>query len=171
MKEVVNMTIDIVVNYILKYGMLFIFFIVYLEELNCPGLGAAILFPAIGAFIAYTGKSFLFVFILTVIAGILGSLTLYVLGYYVGNPLLEWFARRFVKTEKYINKIMYLSERYGSKGVFICRLLPAVRTIVSLISGTLRESFIKFTIYSAAGISIWNFVLILSGYLTTKSIL
>ena len=58
-----------------------------------------------------------------------------------------------------------------NKGVFICRLLPIVRTLVSLVSGALRIEFSVFLIYSAAGISIWNSIFILLGYFSAKTIL
>ena len=165
------MNIDILVEYIIKYGVLFIFFIVYLEQINFPGLGAAILFPAIGAFVAYTESNFIIVTLITVGAGIAGSITLYILGYYLGNPVLEWFGRRFPKFHKYIERIVIMAEKHGAKGVLLCRFIPAIRTIVSLVSGTLREKFTVFFIYSTIGIAICNFALILSGYITTKSIL
>ena len=162
--------INVVVEYILEYGIIFLFFIVYLEYLNLPGLPAGIILPAIGALVASNNYSFLGVFIVTVLAGILGSISLYYVGYYVGNPLLEWIKKKFPKTKGSIDKAFDFTKRFGSKGVFVCRLLPVVRTIVSLISGTVKEDIVEFTIYSAFGIAIWNFVLISGGYLTSKAL-
>ena len=164
------MTLEIMVEYIIKYGTLFIFFIVYLEQINFPGLGAGILYPAIGDFIAYTENSFIYIFIITLIASIIGSLTLYILGYYLGGPILKWLERKFPKLQKHINKAITMSEKYGNKGVLICRFIPAIRTIVSLVSGTLKEDLREFTIYSTIGIGVWNFVLIISGYITVISV-
>lgn len=165
------MTVQDVAEYILKYGIPFLFLIVYLEYLNLPGLPAAVVMPAIGVMAAHDDYNLFGVFLISLSAGILGSLTLYLVGYYVGNAVIRKIKKKFPKAGKYIDKIIYYSERYGNKGVFICRLLPGVRTIVSLVSGTLREELIGFLVYSALGIAIWNFVLIFGGYITTRAIL
>lgn len=165
------MTVQDVVDYILKYGIPFLFLIVYLEYLNLPALPAAVVFPAIGVMAAHDGYNLFGVFLISLAAGILGSLTLYLIGYYVGNAIIRWIRKKFPRSGKYIDKIIYYSEKYGNKGVFICRLLPGVRTIVSLVSGVLREEVIDFVLYSALGIAIWNFVFIFGGYITTRAIL
>lgn len=163
--------VNIIVEYILKYGLIFLFLVVYLEYLNLQGLPGGVILPAIGVLIANNKYNFFGVFIISVLAGLLGSITLYYVGYYVGNPLLEWIKNKFPKTKVSIEKVYAFSKRFGNKGVFICRLLPVVRTIVSLISGTLKEDIIGFTIYSALGIGIWNLLFILGGYLTTRAII
>ncbi|MCQ2968777.1 MAG: DedA family protein [Clostridium sp.] len=163
--------VNIVVEYILKYGIIFLFFIVYLEYLNLPGLPGGVILPAIGVLIASNKYSFFGMFIVSVLAGVLGSISLYYVGYYLGNPLLEWIKKKFPKTQKSIDKAFAFSKRFGSKGVFVCRLVPVVRTIVSLISGTVKEDIVEFTIYSALGISIWNLVFIFGGYITSKTLL
>lgn len=165
------MTVQDVVDYILKYGIPFLFLIIYLEYLNLPALPAAVVFPAIGVLATQDGYNLFGVFLISLAAGILGSLTLYLIGYYVGNAIIRWIRKKFPKSGKYIDKIIYYSEKYGNKGVFICRLLPGVRTIVSLVSGALREEVVDFVIYSALGIAIWNFVFIFGGYITTRAIL
>ena len=163
-------SINLFVEYILRYGIVFLFFIVFLEYLNLPGLPGGIVLPAIGVLIANNKYNFLGVFLISVLAGLLGSMTLYYIGYYVGNPILEWIKNKFPKTEGSIDKAFNFTKRFGSKGVFICRLLPVVRTIVSLISGTVKEDIVEFTVYSALGISVWNLVFILGGYITTKAL-
>ena len=147
------------------------FFIVYLEYLNLPGLPGGVILPAIGVLIANNEYSFFGMFIISVLAGVLGSISLYYVGYYVGNPLLEWIKKKFPKAKGSIDKAFDFSKRFGSKGVFVCRLLPVVRTIVSLISGTVKEDIVEFTIYSTFGIAIWNLVFIFGGYITSKALL
>ena len=159
--------VNLVVEYILKYGIIFLFFIVYLEYLNLPGLPGGVILPAIGVLIANNEYSFFGMFIISVLAGVLGSISLY----YVGNPLLEWIKKKFPKAKGSIDKAFDFSKRFGSKGVFVCRLLPVVRTIVSLISGTVKEDIVEFTIYSTFGIAVWNLVFIFGGYITSKALL
>ena len=155
-----------VLQYILKYGVLMIFILTYLEQLNVPGLASSIIMPAVGVVVAKYNYSFIFIFLISLFASVLGSLTLQYLGYFVGAPIIEWLKRKFTKTEKTINKVIIYTNKYGSKGVLICRLIPGVRTLVSLVSGTVREKMTEFLIYSSIGIAIWNFLLMVSGYLT-----
>lgn len=55
-------------------------------------------------------------------------------------------------------------ERYGDKGVFVARLLPVFRTLISLAAGVRRVGFGRFVFFSVWGIAIWNFVFIFAGY-------
>ena len=99
------------------------------------------------------------------------SKTLYYVGYFIGNPILQWIYSRFPKTRSSVDKVTIYCEKFGNKGVFICRLLPVARTIVSLTVGTLRDGIINFILYSLPGIAIWNTITIISGYLASKAII
>ena len=65
----------------LKYGIIFLFFIVYLEYLNLPGLPEDNT-SSHRVLIANNKYSFFGVFIISVLAGVLGSISLYYVGYY-----------------------------------------------------------------------------------------
>lgn len=164
-------SINEAIVYFETYGLWFLFIIVYLEYLNLPGLPAGIIMPAIGALVAHSEYNFLFVLIISVIAGVLGSICLYYVGYFIGNPVLHWIYSKFPKTRKSVDKVTMYCEKFGSKGVFICRLVPVARTLVSLTSGTLRDRLLKFVLYSAPGIAVWNAATIMSGYLASKAII
>ena len=158
------------VEYFNTYGILLVFAVVYLEYLNLPGLPAGIIMPAAGVLIAQSEYNFIWVLIVSVTAGTIGSICLYYVGYFVGNPVLNWMYEKFPKSRSSIEKAMSYQEKYGNRGAFISRLVPVARTLISLISGIFRTNIFKFTLYSIPGITIWNFVFILSGYLGAKII-
>lgn len=158
-----------ILNYVVEYGIIFVFLIVYLESLNFPGLAAGIVYPAIGVLVLYGKYSLMTMFMVSLIASLLGSITLYILGYYIGNSAVNRIMNMFPKLERNINKMFYYSQKYGDKSVLICRFIPAVRTIISLFSGTVRQGFLEFVLYSTLGIGISNFTLIMSGYITYRS--
>ena len=164
-------SINEAIVYFETYGLWFLFIIVYLEYLNLPGLPAGIIMPAIGALVAQSKYNFLFVLIISVIAGAVGSVWLYYVGYFIGNPVLHWIYSKFPKTRKSVDKVTMYCEKFGNKGLFICRLLPVARTLVSLTSGILRDGIVSFILYSVPGIAIWNAVTIMSGYLASKAII
>lgn len=151
-------------DYISKYGYLFLAIIVFLEYLNLPGLPAGIIMPAAGIVIKADGLNFIYTLIISVIAGLLGSFVLYAIGHYCGKPVLNKLEKKFPKTKKSIDKTFKYIDKYGNMGIFISRIIPVARTLISLVAGTFNIRFTKFTLYSAIGITIWNFAFIYAGY-------
>lgn len=158
------MDIQTVLNYFTQYGLIFLFVIVFLEYMNLPGLPAGIIMPAAGILIAGRDMNFITALIVSVLAGLLGSYILYFIGYFLGKPVLDKFYQKYQKLRPSINKAISYTEKHGSKGVFIARLIPVARTLISLTVGTMRMNFLSFTIYSILGITIWNSVFIYAGY-------
>lgn len=151
--------------YLAQYGMLALFIIVFLEYLNLPGFPAGIIMPLSGIWAQQFNKNFLFVLLISVIAGVLGSWMLYFVGFFLGNPILNWFRSKFKRQAVALDKaILQINER-GYVGLLLAKLLPTVRTIISIPAGTIRMNFLGYTFYSAIGITIWNGVLVGLGYL------
>lgn len=150
--------------YIGKYGYLFLALIVFLEYLNLPGLPAGIIMPAAGIVVKADGLNFTYTLIISVIAGLLGSFILYAIGHYFGKPILDKWEKKFPKSKKAIDKTFKYIDKYGNAGILISRLIPVARTLISLVAGTFNVNFIKFTLYSTIGITIWNFGFIYAGY-------
>lgn len=164
------MDVNAVMDYLSQYGVFFIFGIVFLEYLNLPGLPAGIIMPLAGFWISQAEFSFPFVLALTVIAGVLGSWVLYFIGRYGGNFVLTKYCKKFPKQGDYINdKLDYLRDK-GGIGVFISRLIPVARTIIAIPAGVLKMDFMKFTVYSAGGIFLWNSAFIAAGYILGEGI-
>nr|WP_307989015.1 DedA family protein [uncultured Niameybacter sp.] len=156
---------DIVVQYMQDYGILFLFIIVYLEYLNLPGLPAGIIMPAAGFLVATSNISFVYALAVSVVAGLLGSYTLYAMGYFIGSPIVDKVYEKFKKSRSSIDKSFGYIERYGNKGIFISRLIPVARTLISLVAGTAKMKLWNFTFYSIGGICLWNLAFILAGYI------
>ena len=130
---------QIIIQYILKYGTIVIFLLLFLEQLNFPGLASSILMPAIGVFVAKYEYSFIYVFILTLVAAILGSLTLYYLGYFIGNPMINWVKNKFPKTKETMDKILM----YTNKGGLMMKILDYV-LLTLVIIGAVNWGLIGF---------------------------
>ncbi|WP_066895134.1 DedA family protein [Clostridium nigeriense] len=156
--------IQIVIEYLARYGLIFVFIIIFLEYLNFPGLGAAIIMPAIGIASAKAGINFFMALLISIIAGALASYILFGISYWFGERILTKVYNKYPKTRKSIDKICLYIENYGDKGVLIIRLLPAVRTLIPFVAGMFRMNIIKFSIYSTIGIAIWNAAFIYAGY-------
>lgn len=146
------------------HGLLILFVIVFLEYLNLPGFPSGIIMPAAGILIAQADLSFVHAILATLIAGVLGSVVLYYAGYYFGNPMVNWMVTRFPKLVGSIDKTNQYIEKYGSKGVFVARLIPVARTLISLVAGTFRMHPVAYLLYSTPGIFLWNTAYIFAGY-------
>ena len=148
-----------------QYGPLLIFIILFLESLNLTGIPAIIILPTIGFFIKMSGSNFLFIYLITVLGSVSGCFLYYAIAIKFGRPLYDFFYRKIPATRRSLEKASELSERYGAMMCFIGRILPTVRTFISLMSGIFSIPFKTFSFYSAAGIAIWNFMTLFIGYL------
>jgi membrane protein DedA with SNARE-associated domain len=95
----------------------------------------------------------------------LGSILGAVFFYYVGRALGPRRSHAFldrlplVETED-VDKTFAWFERHGRSAVFFGRMVPIVRSFISVPAGVVRMPFAQFVVYSAAGSLIWNSVLI-----------
>lgn len=137
----------------------------YLEGLNLTGIPAIVLLPTIGLFIRYSEYSFMTILGVAIFGSMLGNITYYAVVRYIGPKIYDYFYNKFRGIRKSLDKAQKISEKYGNKVCLIGRIIPGARTVVSLLAGTFEVRVYDFVIYSLMGISIWNFMLILLGYL------
>ena len=145
--------------------LLIIFIIMFLEALNLTGIPGIVIMPAVGAFIRNSGHSFFIIFFISSLGSILGCILYFLVSSKFGDVIYNFFYNKFPSTQKALRKAKEKSEKYGAKICFIGRVIPSVRTFISLMAGIFQVKFKDYVIYSSIGILIWNFVLILLGYL------
>jgi membrane protein DedA with SNARE-associated domain len=81
-----------------------------------------------------------------------------------GRPIVDKFARLFRIDRMYIDRMEDQCRKWGAGIVLIGRMVPGVRTLVSIPAGLIRIPFPKFFLASFAGAYIWCTVLIGAGY-------
>lgn len=158
------MEIETLTLYFTKYGAVAIFVVVFLEYLNLPGFPAGVIMPLSGVMAAQGNIHFAWVMVITVAAGLLGSLTLYGLGRKGGEVFLNAYIKRFPKQKESLEKVLDWIRKKGSLGVFLGKLIPMVRTLVSIPAGVIKMNLKKYILSSTCGIFIWNFVFVGAGY-------
>ena len=158
------MDIQTLTNYFFQYGAAFIFLIVLLEYMNLPGFPAGVIMPLAGIWAARGSVGFLQVMLLSVAAGLLGSWILYFLGRIGGEPFIRFYVRKFPKQKELIEKHIGSLRERGAYGVFVAKLLPMVRTLISIPAGMISMNFVKYTISSLCGVFLWNLVFVGAGY-------
>lgn len=130
-------------NYFELYGGMAIFIVVLLEYMNLPGFPAGIIMPLAGIYAAHGGISLLAAIAISVLAGEVGSWILYFLGMYGGNAFLKMYLNRFPKHKPAIERTFDLIRRNGFYGIFISKLIPMVRTLISIPAGVLKNGVYK----------------------------
>ncbi|MFD4671498.1 DedA family protein [Lentzea sp. NPDC058450] len=149
-----------------------------MEALGSPGAGLAValenVFPPVpsevilplAGFTAGQGKISLVAAILWTTAGsVVGALVLYGLGAWLGLERLRKVADRIPFTSASdVDKSDSWFDKHGNKAVFFGRMVPVVRSLISIPAGVSGMPIVKFTLYTAAGSLVWNTALILAGY-------
>lgn len=164
------MTLEVLTEYFIKYGAIAIFIIVFMEYLNLPGFPAGIIMPLSGIMAAQGKIHFGIVMLLSSLAGLLGSLVLYVMGLLFGKVFFHQYDKKNRKSREKLEKCMNWLQEKGYIGVFLGKLIPVLRTIISIPAGFLRLNIWKYSICSLLGIMIWNFCFIGAGYIYGEEI-
>jgi len=160
--EILRPLVEFITSVISSLGYGGIFFLMILESALIP-IPSEIIMPFSG-FLASTGK---LGSVGVILAGSLGNLVGSVITYYLGIRLGRAF---LIKYGKYIlfrvHHLVWteqLFQKYGDKISFVGRLLPVVRTYISLPAGIGKSNFIKFVVYTLVGSIIWNSLLTYAG--------
>jgi Uncharacterized membrane-associated protein len=155
--------IDGVIFVLDKLGYFGTFMGMALESACIPIPSEAIL--PFGGYLSYTGRLNLFWMIMMgTLGGTVGSIGAYYLGKFGGRPLVEKYADKLKLSKSHLEKSDEYFNKYGEKIVFYSRLLPIIRTFISLPAGISKMDFKKFTIYTFLGSLIWSVVLGYAGY-------
>jgi membrane protein DedA with SNARE-associated domain len=154
-------------DFVESAGYIGVFLMIVLENVFPPIPSEAIL-PLAG-FLAGEGEFWLPAVILAATAGaVVGALILYYVAYWFGDARVRWliirYGRWFAVSEADFDKANAWFDRQGGKAVFVCRLVPILRSIVSLPAGLRRMNLATFVLYTALGSGIWNSILIIAGW-------
>jgi membrane protein DedA with SNARE-associated domain len=143
-----------------------IIFLMFMENVF-PPIPSELIMPLAG-FSTTKGKmSLIGVSIAGMIGSVLGALPIYYLGKTVGERRLKQWADKYGKwltiSGKDIDKSKKWFGKHGSKAVLIGRVVPGVRSLISLPAGMSGMPLVPFLVYSALGTGAWAFVLALLG--------
>jgi len=130
-------------------------------ESACIPLPSEIIMPFSG-FVVWQGNTNMTLIGITLV-GALGNLTGSLIAYFVGlkggRPLLEKYGRYILITHSKLELADKWFSRYGSEAVLISRMLPVIRTFISLPAGIAGMDLKKFIIYTFIGSLPWTFAL------------
>jgi membrane protein DedA with SNARE-associated domain len=145
-----------------------IVFLMFTENVFPPIPSEAIM-PLAG-FLAAQGKLSLIGAVLAgTLGSVLGALPLYYLGRAVGEERVERLAARYGRwltvSPGEVRKAKAWFDRHGPKAVFFCRLVPVVRSLISIPAGINHMPLGTFLLYTGLGTGLWSLLLAGGGYL------
>ena len=102
------------------------------------------------------------------IGSVLGALPLYYFGRKLGEEGAKNFADNYGKwltiSPKEIENAKNWFDKHGAAAVFFARLIPGVRSLISVPAGIDRMNLVKFLIFTSVGAAIWTSLLACAGY-------
>lgn len=156
---------NLILDWISAFGYGGILFLMALES-ACMPVPSEIVMPFAG-YLVYRGDTsmtFWGVVFFGSLGCTVGSIVAYAVGYYAGRPLILRYGKYFLIREKHLVTAEKWFEKYGDKATFIARLLPVIRTVISLPAGIAKMDFKKFVFYSFVGSVPWTLMLAYVGY-------
>ena len=108
-----------------------------------------------------------------VLAGVGGSLVGAFVNYYLfswlGTPVLEKYGKYFLLPKAKLERAEEVFRKYGAGATFVCRLLPAIRQLISIPAGISRMPIKSFSLWTGLGAGIWVTILTGIGFYLGKS--
>lgn len=157
---------DFVSGLINSYGLFGIFLVMFTETV-IPIIPSSAILPFAGYSVFTSGRHILELLMVSVIAtsgSTLGSVVLYLIARKVGRYSLLRLGKYLFFDEPKLIKMEKWFEKYGTKSVFICRMIPGMRELISLSAGLAKMVFIKYIIFTFAGSLVWSSLWIFIGY-------
>ena len=152
------------------WGFILIFVFMTVESSFIPFPSEVVMIPA--GFLAYRGLLSMHVpaldLVLAVVIGLAGSMLgayiNYGLSIWLGRPFLHKYGKYFFLKEQHLDRAEEIFRQYGDLATFVCRLLPAIRQLISIPAGLSRMSLGRFTLFTGLGAGIWTLILALIGW-------
>jgi membrane protein DedA with SNARE-associated domain len=141
-----------------EWGYLGVFLLMAAESSIIPVPSELVMPPA--AYWASQGKmTFWGVVAAGTVGSWFGSAISYWVALWLGRPLVMRFGKYMLMPPRKIELAEAWADRDGLKGVFIARLLPVVRHLISIPAGILRMRFLPFSVVTTLGAGIWCTIL------------
>lgn len=152
------------------WGFFLIFFFMAVESSFVPFPSEVVMIPA--GFLAYRGELTTHIpwldLLIAVICGLAGSMAGAYINYFLaeklGRPILYKYGKYFFLSPGNLDRAEEVFRKYGDITTFVCRLLPAIRQLISIPAGLSRMPHKKFAFFTALGAGIWTAILAVVGW-------
>ncbi|GIP48654.1 Inner membrane protein YqjA [compost metagenome] len=155
-----------ITDFMEQFGYFGVFLLIALENVF-PPIPSEVILTFGGFMTTYTSMTPVGVIVFSTLGSVLGAVILYGIGYLVNVDRLEgWIERygRFLRLKKEdIRRADAWFDRYGYWTVLFCRMIPLIRSLISIPAGMSKMKFGLFLLFTTIGTLIWNVALVLLG--------
>jgi membrane protein DedA with SNARE-associated domain len=158
---------DFIFKWIEQGGYFGVFALMLLETVF-PPIPSEVIMPLAGVVAARGSLSLPWVIVAGTAGAMVGNMIWYAAAKALGldrfRPLIERYGRWLTLDWAEIERAHRLFDKHGGSLVFVGRMLPTVRSLVSIPAGLLRMRFVPFVLWSTLGSAIWTTGLALAGW-------
>lgn len=159
LENIIEPIIETIIQFIETTGYFGIFVAMTVESALIP-LPSEITMPFAGFLVSQEKLNFWVVVTAGAVGNLAGSLIAYFIGFYLAEHIIENLLTKFGKfilvTKSDYLKAKLALQKFGDIVVFASRLLPAVRTVISLPAGLAELPLLKFSLLTLTGSFIWS---------------
>jgi membrane protein DedA with SNARE-associated domain len=146
--------------------------VMFLENVF-PPIPSEVILPLAGS-LALEGRfTLLGVTLVGSLGSVVGAFLFYGLGFLFGEHRVRRLVRRYGRwmmlSEVDFDRALAWFDRYGETVIFFGRMVPIVRSLISVPAGMAEMNVAVFTAYTAVGTALWSFLLAFAGYLLGRS--
>lgn len=147
-----------IINTISAFGYTGIVITMAIES-ACIPLPSEIIMPFSGYLVTTGQFTILGVTLAGAVGNVVGSIIAYYAGIWGGRPFVEKYGRYVLVSHKDLDLADRWFARYGEAAVFFSRMLPVIRTFISLPAGVAKMNFPRFVIFTFLGALPWCYLL------------
>ncbi len=149
-----------------QYGYIGIFLMIALENVF-PPIPSEVILTFGGFMTTYTNLTVPGVVLVSTLGSVVGAIILYGVGYLLNVERLERIVDRWGGilrvTREDLHKATDWFQRYGYWTVLFCRMVPLVRSLISIPAGMSKMNFQLFLLFTVIGTALWNLILVSIG--------
>jgi membrane protein DedA with SNARE-associated domain len=166
MTELITQLIETIKSIITTLGYPGVAFATFAENIF-PPIPSEVVIPFAG-FVAADGTlTFIGVWIASTLGSVIGAVVIYYIGMWAGDTVMRGFLRRYGRwfgtSEGDYDRALGVFRKYGAAAVFFGRVIPLVRTVISVPAGADHMPLGKFVLYTTLGSAIWSGILAYAG--------
>ncbi|EAE6297349.1 DedA family protein [Listeria monocytogenes] len=154
------------------FGYIGIFVLIMIENLF-PPIPSEIILTFGGFMTTVTSLNVVMVIIVATLGSVVGAILLYKVASYFGKERLTKIVLKYGRIlrlkESDVERAENFFLKYGSWAVFLCRMIPLIRSLISIPAGMTKMKMSRFLILTTAGSLLWNTVLIGLGAMLGES--
>ncbi|OYN90314.1 DedA family protein [Parenemella sanctibonifatiensis] len=139
--------------------------VLLLLECVFPPIPSEVILPLAGVTAGRGDHHYLAILGWSVIGSVVGAWLLYGLGYALGADRIRWICRKMpLVEEEDFDKSAAWFDRHGRAGIFFGRMVPGIRSLISIPAGIYKMPLFQFTVLTTAGSLIWNAIFVSFGF-------